>query len=33
MDYLLNAYDYFRPGGGIMLLLIVASLWMWGPGI
>ena len=30
MDYLLNAYDYFRPGGGTMLLLIAASLWMWG---
>jgi biopolymer transport protein ExbB len=30
MDFLLNAYDYFQPGGGIMLLLILASLWMWG---
>jgi biopolymer transport protein ExbB len=29
MDFLLNAYDYFQPGGGIMLLLILASLWMW----
>jgi biopolymer transport protein ExbB len=30
MEFLLNAYDYFRPGGAIMLLLMVASLWMWG---
>ena len=30
MDYLLNAYDYFRPGGWIMVLLIFVSLWMWG---
>lgn len=29
MDYLLNAYDYFRPGGPIMVLLVVISLWMW----
>ena len=30
MDYLLNAYDYFRPGGPIMVLLLIISLWMWG---
>ena len=30
MDYLLNAYDYFRPGGPIMGLLLIISLWMWG---
>lgn len=30
MEFLLNAYDYFRPGGAIMLLLVGASLWMWG---
>ena len=29
MDYLMNAYDYFRPGGLIMVLLVVVSLWMW----
>lgn len=29
MDYLFNAYDYFRPGGPIMVLLLVISLWMW----
>jgi biopolymer transport protein ExbB len=30
MDYLLNAYDYFRPGGFIMVLLLILSFWMWG---
>ena len=30
MDYLLNTYDYFRPGGWIMVLLVLVSLWMWG---
>ncbi|BBO85464.1 biopolymer transporter ExbB [Desulfosarcina ovata subsp. sediminis] len=30
MEFLINAYDYFRPGGTIMLLLVLASLWMWG---
>lgn len=30
MDLLLNAYDYFRPGGIIMVLLVLVSLWMWG---
>jgi biopolymer transport protein ExbB len=30
MDYLITAYDYFRPGGSIMLLLVLISLWMWG---
>lgn len=30
MDYLINAYDYYRPGGSIMLILIVISFWMWG---
>lgn len=30
MDYILNAYDYFRPGGWIMVLLVIVSLWLWG---
>jgi biopolymer transport protein ExbB len=30
MDYLLNAYDYFRPGGAIMVVLVMMSCWMWG---
>lgn len=30
MDYLLTAYDYFRPGGWIMVLLLILSFWMWG---
>jgi biopolymer transport protein ExbB len=30
MDYLLIAYNYFRPGGFVMVLLVMASLWMWG---
>jgi biopolymer transport protein ExbB len=30
MDYLLTAYDYFRPGGSIMVLLVLISIWMWG---
>lgn len=30
MNFLLNAYDYFQPGGGVMILLLAASLWMWG---
>jgi biopolymer transport protein ExbB len=30
MDYLINAYEYLRPGGWIMVLLVVTSLWMWG---
>lgn len=29
MDYLINAYEYFRPGGWVMVLLVVTSLWMW----
>lgn len=29
MDYMITAYDYFRPGGSIMLLLVLISLWMW----
>lgn len=30
MEYLIIAYEYFRPGGFIMLLLVMTSLWMWG---
>ena len=30
MEYLLNAYDYFRPGGPVMVLLVLISIWMWG---
>ena len=30
MNYLITAYEYFRPGGFIMLLLVLTSLWMWG---
>jgi biopolymer transport protein ExbB len=30
MDYLLNAYEYFRPGGWVMVLLVIVSFWMWG---
>jgi biopolymer transport protein ExbB len=30
MDHLLNAYDYYRPGGMIMVVLVMISLWMWG---
>jgi len=29
MDYLITAYDYFRPGGSIMVLLMLISIWMW----
>jgi biopolymer transport protein ExbB len=29
MDYLITAYDYFRPGGWIMVLLVLISIWMW----
>jgi biopolymer transport protein ExbB len=29
MDLLIDAYDYFRPGGTVMVLLVAVSLWMW----
>lgn len=29
MDYLITAYEYYRPGGVIMVTLAVLSVWMW----
>ncbi|MCK4388673.1 MAG: MotA/TolQ/ExbB proton channel family protein [Desulfobacterales bacterium] len=29
MDLIANAYEYLRPGGPVMIPLIVTSLWMW----
>jgi biopolymer transport protein ExbB len=29
MDIIANAYEYLRPGGAVMIPLILISLWMW----
>jgi len=29
MDIIANAYEYLRPGGPVMIPLIITSLWMW----
>jgi len=29
MDIIANAYEYLRPGGPVMIPLILTSLWMW----
>ena len=29
MDIVANAYEYLRPGGPVMIPLILTSLWMW----
>ncbi|MBN1904049.1 MAG: MotA/TolQ/ExbB proton channel family protein [Deltaproteobacteria bacterium] len=28
-EYILTAIDYYRPGGIVMVLILVVSLWMW----
>ncbi len=30
MEYMVDAYEYFRQGGFVMALLAATSLWMWG---
>ena len=29
MDIIINAYEYLRPGGVVMIPLILISVWMW----
>ena len=29
MNLIVNAYEYLRPGGPVMIPLILTSLWMW----
>ncbi len=29
MNLIINAYEYLRPGGAVMIPLILTSLWMW----
>ncbi len=29
MDLIVNAYEYLRPGGPVMIPLILVSFWMW----
>ena len=28
-EYLFSAFDYYRPGGTVMALIILVSVWMW----